>query len=223
MQASWTIALKGSALVSVLAAFLAATASAQQAEPAAGSVIDHGEGVNLVIVTQVPLGPGEFAAMREFSGFADYFGAFAVDPGAGDNFYWVAGYQSQALAMQVAYAGCRESKPDGGDCVLYARLDPVDYLPRLGRAVELGAPASRNWRGFYLGGVKPGRFQAFAMSDLTSGATVDNGTEEEARSTALAECEDAAAGAMKVMTTGTREIVRAGNHNDCRVVDLRGQ
>jgi hypothetical protein len=208
-------------LSAALVAWLAAgTAAAQDAAPA--EVKDYGEGVNLVIVTQVPLGPNESAAMREFSGFADYFGAFAVDPGAGDTFYWVAGYQSQSLAMQVAYAGCKEMAADGSDCVLYARLDPVDYLPRLGRPVELGAPASRNWRGFYLGGTKPGRFQAFAMSDLTSGATVDNATEDAARSTALVECEDAAAGAMKVMTTATREVIRAGNHNECRVVDLRG-
>jgi hypothetical protein len=208
-------------LAAALAASAAAGASAQQAAPAPGSVIDYGDGVNLVIVTQVPLGPNEFAAMREFSGFADYFGAFAVDPGAGDSFYWVAGYQSQALAMQIAYEGCMESRPQSGDCVLHARLDPVDYLPRLGRAVELGAPASRNWRGFYLGGSLPGRWQAYAMSDLTSGAAVDNATEEEARSTALAECEDAAAGAMRVMTPATSGIVRKGGHNACRVVDLR--
>lgn len=209
-------------LLAAVAGLLAGSASAQESPPVPGNVIDHGEGVNLVIVTQVPLGPNEFAAMREFSGFADYFGAFAVDPGAGDTFYWVAGYQSQSLAMQVAYAGCKELAAAGADCVLHARLDPVDYLPRLGRPVELGAPASRNWRGFYLGGAKPDRWQAFAMSDLTSGATVDNATESEARSTALVECEDAAAGAMKVMTTATREIIRAGNHNACRVVDLRG-
>ncbi len=200
----------------------AGAALAQQSAPAPGRVIDYGDAVSLVIVTQVPLGPSESAAMRDFGAFVDYFGAFAVDPGAGDTYYWVAGYQSQALAMQIAYAGCKELAGAGADCVLYARLDPEGYLPRLGRPEELGAPASRNWRGFYLGGGKPGRFQAFAMSDLTSGATVDNATEAEARSTALVECEDAAAGAMKVMTTTTREILRAGNHNACRVVDLRG-
>lgn len=207
------------AMALVLAAVPAGGAVAQDRP---GAVLDLGRGAELVIVTPLPLGPEEFAAVREFMGQSAYFGAIAVDPGPGDVFYWVTGYQSQALAMEVAYTGCKGFAAPGADCVLHARIDPAGYLPRLGRPVELGAPAGASWRGFYLGGQKPGRFAAFALSGMSSGAAVDSDTVAEAESSALVECEEAAAGAMKALSAPARDAVRRGGQHLCRVVDSRG-
>ncbi len=183
---------------------------------------DFGDGADLIVVSEVELGADESTALLNFTATTDYFGAIAVDPGPGDTYYWVAGYQSQALAMEAAHMGCTALLKTGGSCVIHARIDPVDYRPRLGRPVELGAPAARNWRGFYLGGIKPDSYAAFALSNLTSGAAVAMPTQAEADSAALVECEAAAANAMKDMSSATRDLVRNGGHNVCRIVDRRG-
>jgi hypothetical protein len=209
---------RGRALAAVMLGLLAAPLAAQTT----GAVFDPGDAAGVVIVTRVPLGPTEATEMRNFHSNGDYFGAIAVDPGVGDFAYWVTGYQSQALAMEIAYAGCVAQVAEGADCVLHARIDPQGYLPRLGKPTELGRPASGTWREFYLTGQVNGKYAAFALSGISSGAAIESPTAAEAEGLALAECESAAAGAMKEMYTPARDAIRKGGHHVCRVVDVRG-
>jgi hypothetical protein len=201
-----------------LAAALAAPAAAQEAGDGR-PVIDYGEGSNLIVLAPALLGPWETEQLGLFSASPDYFGAFAVDPGPGDFSYWVAGYQSQALAMEVAYQACRrDAAAAGGDCIIYARIEPQGYSMRLGAPIELGAPAARNWRDYYLARRDEGGYAAFALSGLASGAMVGAATQADADDEAMTACESAAADALRSLAVGGRESVRNSPLVDCEIV-----
>ncbi len=206
--------------VAAALALLAGSAGAEEIHRGpAGDVVIYDTPPRLMIVGNVTLGPEEVQSLVEFQGLRDYYGALVVDPSEGDYAYWTSGYQSPEVALEVAYRSCLAEVGPGRTCVLFARVDPEGWRPRLGNVITLGGPASESFRGFYQGGLDLG-FAAFAASAVSSGTAIGSDSQAAAETAALDECENSTRDALTQMTTAGRTVARQNGRHICRIISV---
>lgn len=186
-----------------------------------GPVLVYGPASAILPVEDVSLDPIERDAFAGFAATARYFGAFVVDAGPADTASWVWGYQTAEAAAEAAYRSCLDNAAPDARCMLYARVEPEGYAPRLGQAVVLGAEAAETFAEFEAHATPHGLHTAFAISDIASGWGWNYATADLAESGALTACESNSAIAVDSLPPTAQAAMRRGGHNLCRVIALR--
>lgn len=205
-----------------VAALLATGAAAQENFPGIGDeILVYGPTTVVLPVHPVLLGPTEEKGFAEFTAGGAYFGAFVVDAGAGDYYTWVYGYQSAEAAAEAAYRQCAEDVGADRNCVIYARVQPQGYRPRLGRATVLGALAAGSFRDFLAHPTDPGKHTAFAISAVADGWGWNYPSAAAAEGGAMSACEESTARTLGNLGPAAQAAIRNGGYNTCRVIALR--
>ena len=177
----------------ICAALIAATPTIVSAdvlnEREARRALYNANRVEVVMMENTGLNALEFAAMEEASSQMLYYAALAYSPDDGllsNSTIAAADHHSVEAAHQAALDACNELRNGDAECIVVSHVRPRNWEG--GRALQLGATATDDFRSNFRGGDAP---RVMVISPLTGKWSIMKGEGAEER--ALSDCNTRAA------------------------------